>query len=96
MLSHAPKHPIAACACTHLDTRAAVSFDDAPVPGMPARPAVRHRYTGQEIGVEAKFFQDPPTHTYTDEPRHPSTYTLRRKDGTVKIVVVPGFVAYRV
>ena len=31
--------PIAACACTHLDTRAAVSFDDAPVPRMPARPA---------------------------------------------------------
>jgi len=34
---------IAACACTHLDTRAAVSFDDAPVLGMPARPAVWHK-----------------------------------------------------
>ena len=32
--------PIAACACTHLDTRAAVSFDDAPVPKMPTRPVV--------------------------------------------------------
>ena len=34
-------------ACTHLDTRAAVSFDDARVPGMPTRAAVWRKWTGR-------------------------------------------------